>query len=442
MPPVFTAHESPFMTASFPKAVLHIDGDAFFTSVEQALDPSLKGRPVVTGKERGIIACASYEAKRMGIVRAMPLFEARKLCPDLVIVPSDYESYSLYSKRMFDIIRRFTPVVEEYSIDEAFADITGMRRVFRASYEDICLQIQRTVREELDITASVGLSVTKSLAKLASGFRKPSGFTSVDGRRIHLFLKEISLGDVWGFGPNTVSLLQKLGLRTAHDFVVKPEKWAEQLLGKPGREIWNELRGIPVHEVTVKETSARATIIKSKTFTPPTDDRSYVYAQLVRNVESAFARARRYRLKAGTFGMALRTSDFVHEGMEAALNRPVSSALEIIPFVGKLFDSTFRQGVKYRATMVALGKLKEDRTEQYELFEDRLRIERIREATAAIDEINTKYGKHTVRSATSLYLGNKEKSDRDDKPARRTTFVVKGETPRLRLNIPRLTIAV
>ena len=127
----------PFTLHSFPHAIVHFDGDAFFTSVEQALHPDLKGRPVVTGQERGIIACASYEAKALGIKRGVALHEARRMCPDLVVLPSDYETYSLFSKRMFDIARRYTPMVEEYSIDEGFADLTGLRRVFHASMKTL-----------------------------------------------------------------------------------------------------------------------------------------------------------------------------------------------------------------------------------------------------------------------------------------------------------------
>ena len=126
-------NDSPVSIASFPSAILHMDADAFFASVEQALNPSLRGKPVVTGKERGIIACANYQAKALGIKRGTPLFQARRICPSLVILPSDYESYSLFSRRMFNILRRFTPTVEEYSIDEAFADITGLRRTYHCS---------------------------------------------------------------------------------------------------------------------------------------------------------------------------------------------------------------------------------------------------------------------------------------------------------------------
>ena len=164
-----------FKLSSWPRAIVHIDGDAFFTSCEEAIHPELRGKPLITGGERGIVACASYAAKRIGIKRGVPLHEARKICPGLIILPSDYETYSLFSRRMFVIMRRFTPDVEEYSIDEAFSDITGMRRALHSSYEDIALQMKKTIERELGITVSVGLSITKVLAKVASKHQKTSG---------------------------------------------------------------------------------------------------------------------------------------------------------------------------------------------------------------------------------------------------------------------------
>ena len=117
----------PLTIRSWPQAILHLDADAFFASCEQAVHPELRGRPVITGKERGIVAAASYEAKAKGITRGVSLYDVKKICPDAVIVPSDYETYSLFSVRMFEILRRFSPDVEEYSIDEAFVDLTGLQ---------------------------------------------------------------------------------------------------------------------------------------------------------------------------------------------------------------------------------------------------------------------------------------------------------------------------
>src|SRR5512136_242336 len=167
---------------SWPQAIMHIDGDAFFTSCEEAIHPELRGKALITGGERGIVACASYPAKKLGIKRGVPLHEARQICPGLIILPSDYETYSLFSKRMFAIMRRFTPEVEEYSIDEAFLDLTGTRRLHRTGYKEIGAMIQEEIKRELDITVSVGVSLSKVTAKLCSKFRKPAGLTAVSGR--------------------------------------------------------------------------------------------------------------------------------------------------------------------------------------------------------------------------------------------------------------------
>lgn len=440
----FTIHamKNPaFTLSSYSKAIIHLDADAFFTSVEQALVPALKGKPMATGKERGIIACASYEAKAMGIKRGVSLHMARELCPNLIVVPSDYESYSLFSKRIFNLMRQYTPIVEEYSIDEGFADITGMRRIFRMSYEKIAQRMREDVQRELDITVSVGLSPTKCISKLCSKFRKPDGFTAVPGRYIHILLQRTPLEQVWGFGPNTVSLLKKHGLRTAYDYTLRPEKWAGRLLHKPGREIWNELRGDSIWEVCPEEKTSYATILKSKTFTPPTGDYEFVHAKLVRNLESALMKARCYKLRPKALAVILRHHDFRHDGLEARLNRPTAATIEILPLVRHLYDQTYKKGSTYRSTMIILGKLESDRSEQYELFEDPLRIDTLRALTGAVDEINNLFGKHTLSSGSALHLARKPVVDRDEAPERRD-IMLKGENKRQRLNIPRMNIRI
>jgi len=434
--------EQPLMLESFPRAILHMDADAFFTSVEQAVHPELKGRPVVTGKERGIIACASYEAKRLGIKRGVPLWEARKKCPELVILPSDYETYSLYSRRLFDILRRFTPEVEESSIDEGFADLTGLRRIYRTSYPGIARRIQQTIARELDITVSIGLSLTKSLAKLASAWRKPRGLTVVPGHSIHRFLPLVPVEKVWGFGPNTSALLRKQGVHTAWDFVRRPEWWVSRLLGKVGREIHRELRGEMVYELDPEAGSApQASLSKCKTFTSPSGDRDYVYARLVRNVESACIKLRRHHLCARRITVALRRRDFLQSALQARLSRPSSSAQEMLPVVRKLFDALYVPGVEYRATTVLLEELSEERTVQYDLFTDPLRVEKLRQVGELIDRINRRYGKHTLRAASTLFLAQARPTARDELPWRKQALLP-GETFRRRVHLPRLHLPV
>src|SRR5512135_183313 len=168
--------------SSWPRAIMHIDADAFFASCEQAIHPELRGRPVITGKERGIVAAASYEAKACGVQRGVRLWDVKKLCPDAVILPSDYETYSLFSVRMFEILRRFSPDVEEYSIDEAFVDLTGLRRAYHGPYGLIAKKMQKIIEKELGLSVSVGVSLSKVLAKIGSKHRKTHGITMIPGR--------------------------------------------------------------------------------------------------------------------------------------------------------------------------------------------------------------------------------------------------------------------
>ncbi len=431
----------PISTGNYPQAIMHFDGDAFFAAVETAMQPRLQGKPLVTGQERGIIACANYPAKALGIKRGISLHEARRICPELIVLPSDYESYSIYSKRMFEIARRYTPAVEEYSIDEGFADLGGLRRMHRMSYEDIARGIQADVERELGITVSIGLSLSKGLAKLASDFRKPSGFTAVPGRYIHLLLQRSELADVWGFGRNTVQMLSKFGLRNAYDFVCKPEAWARERMGKPGVEIWRELRGDSVHPVVAAEAAPRLSISKTKTFTPASSEREYVYARLLRNLESAFIKLRRHELKTRSLTIGLRKKNYDGIGAEAVLNRPTSATSEAAPVAAALFDRIFEQGSEYRATTVVLGKIDIERGRQYDLFADNIRIEKMEVVARAVDAVNSRFGKHKVHSGTTLYLNQVRENERTKLP-RRKTDLLDGETFRQRINIPRLDIDV
>src|SRR5215813_13240299 len=180
----------PLTLRSFARAIVHIDADAFFASCEQAVNPTLKGKPVVTGKERGIASAVSYEAKARGVKRGMTIREIKALCPDAIHLPSDYETYSLFSQRMFAIVRRYTPEVEEYSIDECFCDLTGLRRPLRMSYRQMAERIKHELDTALGFTFSVGLAPNKVIAKIASKWQKPSGLTEIPGHSIHLFLKD------------------------------------------------------------------------------------------------------------------------------------------------------------------------------------------------------------------------------------------------------------
>lgn len=416
--------------------IVHVDGDAFFASCEQAVNPVLRGKPVVTGKERNIVAAASYEAKALGIERGVALWEAKKKCPELIVLPSDYETYSLFSKRMFDIMRRYTPTVEEYSIDEGFADLTGLRRVHHASYPLIAQRLQAAIHQELGITVSVGLSLTKTLAKVASRHHKPAGFTVISRHDRVAFLHALPVGSVWNIGPNTAALLTKYGMPTAGVFTERSYAFLGKILHKPGLETWQELNGVSVWPVTPEAKQTYQSISKTKTFTPPSNDRAYVYAQLMKNVENACIKARRHQLAPRKIIIYLKYQNFSSRAVEAMLARPSAFPLELNSVVHELFEKTFEQGALYRATGVVLVDLVTADTTQLSLFEAPQHVTKIRQLYEAIDELKTKYGKHAVHQAASLSAqSTAHLTSRGDLASRKQTLLL-GETKRRRLPLP------
>ncbi len=425
------------MLRSWPRAIAHIDADAFFASVEQAVHPEYKGKPVITGAERGIVAALSYEAKAKGVKRGVPLHEAKKACPECILLPSDYETYSLYSQNMFSIMRRFTPVVEEYSIDEGFCDLTGLRRLFRTDYRGIAQRMQSEIERELDITVSIGLSLSKSLAKLCSKYRKPHGLTAVGGRHIHLLLEHTELEKVWGFGPNSVALLEKHGLKNALDFVMRPEKFASRLMGKVGRELWAELRGEYIYRVSSDAPGKQLSISKTKTFTPPSKDRDHVWARALRNLESAAIKARRHGLAAKGLALYLRTQSYEHAGADMKLPRQTSSTNELTAPLALLFDEIYEPGILYRATSIVLFDLVEPLPAQFTLFEDPKSAVDNERLFEAVDEAAKKFGKHTLFFADCTKLGSQHAGERG-LISQRKTDRLEGETFRQHLGIPLL----
>ncbi len=427
----------PINLHSLPKAIIHIDCDAFFASVEQSLNPELKGKPVIVGKDRGIAAAFSYEAKIRGVQRAMNLSEIKKLCPDAVFLPCDYETYSLVSRRFYSILRRFTPDVEEYSIDEAFAELSGLRRIYRTSYEEIALQIKDTVEKELGITVSVGLSLTKSIAKICSKDGKPSGFTCVKGYELHEYLKKVPTHRVCGFGPSSVALLAKRGVNTVWDYIERPETFAKNLLGKIGVELWHELKGEAIYPIIKENTKPQASLSKTKTFTPASNDRDFVRAQLIRNMESAFIKLRRHALRTQGIGVYLKNNDHRTRGLYADLTKSTDSPLEGVKIVSELFDALFDPQIKYRATGVSFHNLEGTKETQNDLFDDPAKIKGLKEISKVIDEANNMYGKHSLHLASSDTLNRFKQhlGDRGDFSSRKTT-PLKGENFRQHIHIP------
>lgn len=356
------------MIISWPEVVLCLDGDAFFASVTQAVHPELKGKPVVTGWERGIATAVSYEARALGIERGMRCWEIKKQFPNVVITHSDYRLYHLFSEKMFSVIRKYSPCVEVYSVDEGFADLKGMRRPLHMSYEQIATTIKREIEGSLGITVSIGVSVTKSLAKLAVNKNKPSGLTIVPGKEIDDLLKDVPINKVWGIGGATTAFLQKLNINTAYEFAKKPEYFIKQNFSKPYQEIWRELNGEMVYGVNPDAKRVYKSMTRSSTVTPPTNDKNILYARLLSHVEDVFLKARNYKYSVKKVFIYLKDQKFNHHGVEIKLTDPTAFPIMIREELQKGFNAIYKKDVLYRASGATIYDFIENNQKQASLF--------------------------------------------------------------------------
>ncbi len=401
--------EQPLLIHGWSNAILHVDADAFFASCEQATNPALKGKPVAVGKERGIATAVSYEAKKRGVTRGMRLSEIKRFCPEALIINSDYEKYSLFSVRMFEILKSFSPLVEEYSIDEAFVDLTGLRRAYHCSYEEIGMKIKETIKRELGITVSVGISLTKVLAKVASKHHKPDGLTAISGRKIHIYLKDLPLDKIWGIGANTSAYCQKLGINTALEFARKPEGFIKRHFSKPFYEIWHELNGKSIYPVNPKPKENYKSISKAKTF-KPTSERDNIYAHLLENLEKACFKARRYELQTKKVVIFLKTQDYKERVCEIKLSGHTAYPEDIFPFIKEAFEAIYEDGIFYRQTGAILLDLTSMKMSQRSLFDDLIKAEKIERLYNTVDSLNIKFGRNILLHGATIKKGNNQKS--------------------------------
>ena len=355
---------------SWSNVILHLDADAFFASVMQSAYPSLRGKPVIVGRERGLATAFSYEAKAKGVRRGMLNHEIKRICPDAVFVESDFQLYQLYSKKMFDIARQYSPEMEIYSMDEGFLDIKGMRRPLALGYLEIGATIQRKVRAELSISISVGISLTKSLAKLASAYRKPEGITMVTGRKIVEFLGNIPIDKVWGIGQQTSAYLTKLGIKTALDFASKPESFfLDGRLAKPYREIWHELRGQKIYTINTSEKESYNSISRTQTFSPATNNKRILLSKTIHHIEEAFEKARSLRYVVGKVHIFLKTQQFTYHATEISLYQKTNLPLLIRDELIAGFSRIYKEGTVYRAAGCTISDLQDGQTVQQGLFD-------------------------------------------------------------------------
>lgn len=382
--------------------IVHIDGDAFFASCAQALNPDLKDKPVVVGAERGLATAVSYEAKEYGIKRGMLGSKIKQLCPNCKFVQSDYEVYHLFSKRLFNIVKQFSPEVEKYSVDECFADLTGLRRPYHSSYLEIGRQIKQKIESNLGLTVSLGLGPNKTIAKVASNWNKPSGLVAIPGNQIHHYLKDLPLSEIWGIGSQTSAYLKKLGVKNSLDFAQKNESWVKHYLTKPHLETWQELNGKQIYPLELGEKETYKSITRSRTFHPPSNNKVKVLGELTKNLEQACSRLRSLKMVTKQITVMLKTQTFNFQAKIIKLDVATNNPQEISSLVRRAFEKIFRPRITYRATGVTMKKLRPAGKIQMNLFSSKKRKKKLNQVYYQVDKLKQRYGSQILSLASSL----------------------------------------
>ncbi len=396
------SHSDHTRTRAFPRAILHVDGDSFFVSCELTKMPWLRGKPVVTGLERGIASAMSPEAKARGIHRGMRIGDMHRVCPEVIILPSNYDDYVIYARRMYNIVRRYTSEVEEYSIDECFADLTGCDVSHGMSYEELARAIQKELYDYLGITFSVGLSVNKVMAKIASKWNKPNGLTLISAPEIPAYLSGLAIGKVWGIGKSSTLMLHKLGITTAADLAAKDRTWLVEHCARPLREIYEEFHGAYIMKVSSIRSDDQKSIQKTGTFRPPSKSRSFLFSQLSNNIENACIKLRAQGMVTTHVSFFIKTQEFNYIGTDLRLPEAVATPQAIISAIVPYFNRLFLPDILYRATGVTLSGLEPADLRADGLFGPAPEVEKSRILFRTIDTLAHRYGRRSVFLGSSL----------------------------------------
>lgn len=292
------------------RQIIHVDMDAFYASVEQRDNPDLQGKPVVVGgnpKSRGVASTCSYEARKFGIRSAMPLAEAQRRCPQAIFLPVNMAKYQEVSIQIHRIFEDYTPIIEPISLDEAFLDVTDSISLFGSS-ENIASEIKQRIKNELQLTASVGIASNKYLAKIASDIRKPDGFFKLTDEEIDDFLDPLPVERIWGVGPKTAHQLHKLKVKTIRDLKELDEPYLKHIFGSLGSQLYQLARGIDSRPVQpIREIKS---IGREITFPEDVFDHEVLKTFILDLIVDVGRNLRQKSLKARTITLKIRYPDF------------------------------------------------------------------------------------------------------------------------------------
>ena len=371
-----------------PRSILHVDMDAFFVSVEELLNPALKGKPVVVGGDpygRGVVSAASYKAREYGIRSGMAASQARRLCPKAIFLRGAHGRYSEYSRKVMDILRRYTPAIEQVSVDEAYLDLTGCERLHKASPVAIAQRIHEAVVRETGLPCSLGLGAGKLIAKIAANAAKPNGLMWIRPGHEASFLAPLPIGAMPGVGPASEKLYHRLGVRLIGDLARLDPALLRRALGKYGEVMALRARGDDPREVDIepeeeedddapagpvgfhRPTSSHAkSVSRETTFAQDVDNPERLRAALSYLAESVGRRLRRKGLMFNGVTLKLRHSDFTTFTRARALPAPSDDTSVIYRAAGELLDELYTRRVRVR--LIGVGVATAPSARQMPLF--------------------------------------------------------------------------
>jgi nucleotidyltransferase/DNA polymerase involved in DNA repair len=385
-----------------PQIIAHVDADCFYVACEMLKDPSLRGRPVgVLSSQDACVVSKSYEAKNRGIKTGMPRWTAEKLCPGIVLIPADFYFYEQISRKMFGVLRELSPLVEVYSIDEGFLRLDHVHEYSQKSYQEIGEIIRKSILKYTGISSSVGVSVTKTIAKMASEKNKPGGVTAVYQEDIVDFLSSCKAEEIWGVGRNRVSLLNKYGITTSYDFYKSDKDFIKRLLHKPGLDLWYELHSRPVMPVisgsqlpkSISRTSSLGRILDKGSTTRIKDQ---VWALLSYHVFKAMSSMVSNGQIMRRVIFYLKIKDKPTIGKEITLERHTNNYAWIVTMIRKEFDTLFVNDEDYRKCGIVLSDLILENQRQGDVFGNYVKDGKQKQINQAIAKINKRYGRGMV----------------------------------------------
>ena len=387
----------PIMTA--PRKILHLDLDAFFCAVEELRNPELKGKPFAVGgspEKRGVVASCSYPARACGVHSAMPMSQAIRLCPELIIVSHSRGGYSAASREVMARVRELTPLVQQISIDEAFLDVSDLPEPL----ETLARRLQTRIREELRLPCSLGGAANKLVAKIANDVGKsragkggyPNAITIVPPGQEAAFLAPLPVRALWGVGPKTEEKLQALGIFTIGQLAAYPERELGGLLGQHGWELARRARGIDNRPVKAERGQAKS-ISKETTFVRDVSDGRALEAALRRLAQGVAQSLRRKGYLGRTVRLKLRLSDFTTLTRQTTLAKPTDDDRVIAREAMALFERVWSAGQPVRLVGVGVANLQKGLV-QLSLWEEK--DARMRDLQAAMDALREKYGQDVI----------------------------------------------